>query len=144
MARSSRSPMVRTLALLRQQGYYPWKTESYNSFSGRRNDLYRIIDLIFLTPDNTVGVQVCGADFSPHVKKLLDEESFNTRFWLRTKGNELILIGWRKLKHKRGGKLMVMTPRISFITMDKGRNLILTEVGYTWLRNRKRKINKKK
>lgn len=132
-----RSPMVRTLELLRQQGYYPWKVESYNSFSGRRNDLYRIIDLLFLTPKNTIGVQVCGADFAPHVKKLLDEESFNTKYWLRTKGNELFLIGWRKVKHKRGGKLMVVRPRVAIITMDKNRNLTLKEVNYTWLRKRK-------
>lgn len=132
------SPMQRTLELLRLQGYYPWKTESFNAFSGRRNDLYRIIDLIFLTPKNVIGVQVCGTDFSAHVKKLFEEEEFNTRYWLRTKTNELILIGWRRVKHKRGGKLMVFKPRIALITIEND-ELKLQEVNYTWLRKRKEK-----
>lgn len=127
--------MPRTLKLLREQGYYPWIVESYNSFSGQRKDLYRIIDLIFLTPKSTVGVQVCGADFSSHVKKMMHEESFNTYYWLRTKHNELILIGWRKVLKQRGGKLRVYKPRIALITLEKGK-LNLKEVDYTWLRKR--------
>ena len=69
---------------------------------------------------------------------MLEEESFNTEHWLRTEGNELILIGWRKVKHKRGGKLMVVKPRIAFITMDKKRELKIEEVNYKWLRKRKK------
>ena len=127
--------MPRTLKLLREQGYYPWIVESYNAFSGQRKDLYRVIDLVFLTPKKTVGVQVCGADFSSHIKKMLEDEAFNTYHWLRTQHNELILIGWRKVKKKRGGKLMVYRPRVGIISLHKKR-LNFKEVNYTWMRKR--------
>jgi len=37
--------------------------------------------------------------------------------WIQS-GAKLILIGWRKIKKKRGGKAMVWSPRIKEITME--------------------------
>lgn len=137
MSRTRVSPMQRTLKLLRGQGYYPWIVESFNAFSGQRRDLYRIIDAVFITHKNTVGVQVCGADFSEHRKKIMEEEGFNTRFWLRNPSNELIVIGWRKVLKKRGGKLMIYKPRIAIVTLED-KELKFKEVKFTWLRKRKK------
>lgn len=127
------SSMEKTLKMLRLEMFYPWKVEQYNGFSGRRTDLYHIIDLVFLTKKKIVGVQVCGADFAAHIKKMLNEEEFHTKYWLNSKATALILIGWRKVKHKRGGKLMVFRPRLGvFWYVKKKDQLHFKEVDQTW------------
>lgn len=113
------SATSRTLKLLRDIGLLNyWCVERFNAFSGRRTDLFNIIDYLALHK-GVIGVQSCGTSFSPHVKKLMEDEQRMTRKWLRTKGTSLILIGWRKLKKKKGGKQMVYYPRVAKITLKK-------------------------
>lgn len=131
------SPTQRTLALLKKQGYYPWIVEKYNGYSGRRTDLFYVIDILVLTPKNVIGIQSTGYGFSEHKKKLMVDEEFHSKHWLNTKGNELILIGWRKLKQKRGGKRLTYKPRIGMIELING-NLEFREIKNKWLRTRKR------
>uniref|UniRef100_A0A6M3JMU3 Uncharacterized protein n=1 Tax=viral metagenome TaxID=1070528 RepID=A0A6M3JMU3_9ZZZZ len=57
----------------------------------------------------TIGIQSCGSAFLEHDKKIL--ESPMALKWLE-KNNYLMLIGWRKVKLKRGGKAMRWSPRI--------------------------------
>lgn len=116
------SPVQRTIAWLKDQGITccmveRWIPNPKHPGGGFRLDFLNIIDLIAISKaDGIVGYQVCGTDFSSHYKKITDEHSESTFEWLDA-GGRLILLGWRKLKAKRGGKLMVWTPRIQEITM---------------------------
>jgi hypothetical protein len=110
MARSSAVP--RTLKLLRAEGFWPWVVESYNAFSGKRNDMYGFADIIAIDNGLTLAVQVCGADFSSHVHKMTEERKEAVVAWLACPNRRVFLIGWRKVKVKRGGKQMVYRPRV--------------------------------
>ena len=104
----------RTLKYLRNEGYTCDMVERFIAFPppGHRKDFLGIIDLIAFDVFKTIGVQSCGQDFAAHRRKL--QESEMTLLW--TGGHrELWLIGWRKLKVKRGGKATRWTPRIEII-----------------------------
>lgn len=133
---AANSPTQRTLQLLRSQGYVPWVVERFNAFSGRRTDLYHIIDILCQVPSGTIGVQSCGTDFAGHRTKIMDEETDWTTHWLSSTGCDLVLIGWRKLKYKRGGKLMVYRPRLAVFNLNKKGEIICTELKSEWLRER--------
>ena len=102
------SPMQRTLKWLRKEGMKYDVAESYNSFSKRRKDLFGIIDVVafkkvmiykgdMLNPvisKKIVGIQVCGEDWQPHIRKI--KASPHGLDWVMA--GELWLIGWRELK----------------------------------------------
>ena len=104
---------MRTLKYLRDDGYIAEVVERFISFPpphGHRKDFLGIIDIIAFNGVTTIGVQSCGQDFAAHLKKM--KESEMTPLWLESVDRELWLIGWRKLKAKRGGKLKLWKPRI--------------------------------
>jgi len=76
---------------------------------GYRKDFMGIIDIICFDDKSTIGVQSCGQNFAEHKRKLYNHES--TKSWINDH-RQLWLIGWRKLKLKRGGKAMRWMPRI--------------------------------
>jgi len=76
--------------------------EYWQPWAKRRVDLFNIIDLIVLD-GGIVGVQVFGADFKAHVRKMTEEHKTNTIAWLEN-GGRLELHGWRKLKKVKGKK----------------------------------------
>ncbi len=93
------SPMQRTLKWLREQNIRYDVAESYNSFSKRRKDLFGIIDVVAFRNSIEygkiiVGIQVCGADWQPHMKKI--KASPFALDWIEV--GELWLVGWRELK----------------------------------------------
>ena len=100
----------RTLDYYRKLGFECGVVERFNSFTKQRHDLFGIIDIIAIDEKITLGIQSCGQAFSEHDKKIL--ESPESTKWVKAKDRVLILIGWRKLKVKRGGKAMRWTPRI--------------------------------
>ena len=106
------SPMMRTKSELKKYGIPHGIVERWIARARKRVDLFGIIDLIALD-NGVVGVQVCGSDFAPHKKKIMEEEKENTLKWLSQKGARLEVWGWRKLKKKRGGKAMYWSPRIA-------------------------------
>ena len=110
-----KSPMRRTLEVIKEAGLKYWIVEYYNTFSGKRIDLFGIIDLIVLD-GGILGIQVTGSDFSSHIKKLTVDEAENTRAWLEA-GGRLEIWGWRKLKVKRGGKATTWKPRIADVIL---------------------------
>ena len=121
--------MIKTLKYYRDQGYRCEIVEHFISFGpkdarrrfapGMRVDLMGIIDILVLDPSRGfIGVQACGQDFAAHLKKMLTEKRKECIDWLSTPGGHLVLIGWRKLKVKRGGKAMRWTPRIQEITLN--------------------------
>lgn len=116
------SPTQRTLAFLRDKGMKCAIVEKFNRFAGsngQRQDMFGIIDIVALDKKyGVIGVQSCGTAFSQHVKKLHEERLSECKDWLETPGTRLVLIGWRKLKAKRGGKQMVYKPRIQWFTIE--------------------------
>lgn len=103
------TPTQRTLKYLRDEGYHVGIVERWIQRMQKRIDLFGIIDLIAMDGEKIVGVQSCGQSFSEHDKKIM--ASPETVLWLQSQGR-LMLIGWRKVKKKRGGKQMVWKPRV--------------------------------
>lgn len=103
----------RTLAYLRDKGYVADMVERFIAFPkphGHRKDFLGIIDIIAFDVSVTIGIQSCGQGFADHKTKIIESEY--TVPWLKSSYRELWLIGWRKLKAKRGGKLKLWKPRI--------------------------------
>ncbi len=96
----AKSHVSRTLEWLRNEKMHHDIASSYNHFAKKRKDLFGIIDIVaFLKkPRDTnaviVGIQVCGEDWSPHMKKI--KASPFGLDWVEA--GELWLIGWRELK----------------------------------------------
>ncbi len=104
----------RTLKYVREQGWEAdtverWIKNPKHPAGGFRKDLFGIIDIIALSEKGIVGIQSCGQAFAEHNRKILAEPM--ALKWLE-KGGILMLIGWRKIKLKRGGKAMRWSPRI--------------------------------
>ncbi len=106
------SPTSRTLEYIRSQGWEADIVERFNPYAGKfgqRKDCFNVIDIIAMGENSILGIQSTGQDFSGHDKKILEEP--NARKWLKN-GGRLMLIGWRKIKLKRGGKALRWAPRI--------------------------------
>lgn len=112
----------RTIRELKNRGLVCAIVEKWNAFAGPhgiRQDLFGIIDVIALDPERgVIGVQCCGSDFAPHVRKITEERAQETMDWLSTPGTVLEIWGWRKLKKVKGGKAMVWKPRIQEIKIE--------------------------
>ena len=118
----------RTLKLLRDQGYTvdmaeKWQIIKYRDkktgklkTSGVRKDLFGFMDIEAIRGDETLAVQSCGTDFKAHDRKILAEP--NAEKWIQGRDRGITLIGWRKVKKKRGGKAMVWKPRIKNYTLE--------------------------
>ena len=98
---SKTSPTVRSLALLRGNGYSAQVVERYNPYAKIRIDLFGFIDLVAIKEGESgvVGVQTTSAsNLSARYKKILLIPE--ARIWLAT-GNRILLHGWAK-KGPRG------------------------------------------
>ena len=120
------SPTQRSLAYLKKQGLKCGMVERYIFAphlpgGGHRIDLFNIIDIIAIDGPETIGVQSTGQAFSEHHKKLTEEKEQETIDWLQGGTRLLLLIGWRKLLKKRGGKLKLWKPRIRSYFLKDGK-----------------------
>ena len=106
------------LAWGRKKGWSMNRVETFNGFSGQKTDLLHIIDYLGITTKKTIGIQICGADFAEHFRKIVIEERENTRLWLSEPSRALVLIGVRKVKRK--GR-MVYRGRVQWFEMIRGR-----------------------
>jgi hypothetical protein len=80
---------------------------------GVRRDYLGIIDIIVLDPARGIGgIQVCGADFSGHRKKMTGIGARACITWLSCPGAWLELWGWRKVIRSRNDRRKVWRPRI--------------------------------
>ena len=112
------SPTSRTLKHYRDLGYAIDIAERWLPGVGIRKDLFGFIDMVALHPmRGVVGVQSTGTAFSAHRKKILEERREECRLWLEA-GGKVDLIGWRKLKVKRGSKATRYVPRVEEITLE--------------------------
>ena len=116
----------RSLAYMRALGYHCWMVERFISFPkphGQRVDLFNIIDILAINKTETIGVQSCGQDFAAHRRKIMESEW--TPRWLECVDRELWLIGWRKLKVKRGGKAVRWRPRIEMFDFEASNSAVV-------------------
>ena len=125
------SPTQRSMKYFRDQGLVcgiveRWIPNPRHPAGGFRKDFLGIIDMIFLGLDGVVGVQSCGTDFQPHLRKILDEHLEDLKTWLETPGTKFVLIGWRPVVRKNqdgsvskvgGGK--IYKPRIQEFTFQE-------------------------
>ncbi len=108
----------KTLELYRDQGFMCQVVERWQPHSGRRIDLFGVVDIIALTPGKLIGIQSTSyAGRREHQKKIYDEHNLVVKWWLEA-GNELLLVCWKKAKIKRGGVAFRYTPLIEPITLD--------------------------
>lgn len=106
----------RTLEYLRSQGWVADKVEQFNPYAGKfgqRKDMFGFGDIVALGENSIIAVQSCGQSFAAHNLKITEDEKVapNALLWIQN-GGRLMLIGWRKVKLKRGGKAMRWQPRI--------------------------------
>ena len=117
------SPTQRTIAYLKNQGLIcgtveRWIPNPRMPGGGIRKDLFGFIDIITISrADGVTGIQSCGQDFIGHQRKILFEKKEELFEWLSS-GANFQLIGWRKLKKKRGGSQMIWSPRILEINLN--------------------------
>lgn len=113
------SSVQRTIRALRNQGAICDIAEKWNPHVGPygiRQDLFGFIDLIVLAPNSITAVQCCtGSAYGEHLKNILDNQFAPE--WLKS-GGKIQIWAWRKVKAKRGGKLMLWQPRIQDITTN--------------------------
>jgi hypothetical protein len=95
------TPTQRTMDELRKRGYMVGRVEQWipAAHGGFRKDLFGIIDLLAISGELTLGIQVCGTAWSAHVDKLKTEGEKSVRAWLQSPHRHLELWGWRPLKY---------------------------------------------
>lgn len=95
------SPTKRTLDVLRERGYMAGVVERWNHAAKVRQDLFGIVDVIGVRPNETVAVQATSAsNVAARVKKIAASPALG----------ELRAAGWRVLVHgwaKRDGRWQV-------------------------------------
>lgn len=86
------TPMQRSLAHLRAQGYTVEITEHWNHFSRRRNDLFGFVDILALRGAETLAIQCTSiSNMSARIKKIADHENTPR---LRDAGWSIWVMGW--------------------------------------------------
>ena len=116
------SPTSRTLNYIRSQGWKADKVEQFNPYAGKfgqRKDMFGFGDIVAMGEKSIIAIQSCGQSFSEHHRKLTEDEKVaeNALLWIEN-GGRLMLIGWRKVKLKRGGKAMRWMPRIKEYSIE--------------------------
>ncbi len=106
----------RTLQYIRSQGWVADKVEQFNPYAGRvgqRKDMFGFGDIVAMGENSIIAIQSCGQDYAGHFRKITEDEKVaeNALLWIEN-GGRLLLIGWRKVKLKKGGKAMRWSPRI--------------------------------
>ena len=108
----------RTLAYFRDKGWIcdiseRWIPNPKHPAGGFRKDLFGFADIVAMDETSIIAIQSCGQAFAEHNRKITENEDVApmARKWLKRNGR-IILIGWRKILKKRGGKQKVWAPRI--------------------------------
>lgn len=108
----------RTLKYIREKGWVAdmverWMHMPTHPAGGFRKDMFGFGDIVAMGEGSIIAIQSCGQAFAQHDRKITEDELVapNAKLWLEN-GGRLILIGWRRVKLKRGGKAMRWEPRI--------------------------------
>lgn len=119
MKKKGISNTQRTLRFLKDKGMTAGMVERWLNIPGYpgggvRKDLFGFIDIIALSGKSIIGVQSCGSSFAEHERTIKNEPL--AKEWLLN-GGEIMLVGWRKLKLKRGMKAMRWFPRVKMFSL---------------------------
>jgi hypothetical protein len=87
------SPTQRSLAYLREQGYYVEIVEKWNHFTKQRKDLWGWADLLAIRKGEVLAVQVTASAVSTRIKKIMASD---TLALVREAGIRIEVHGWRK------------------------------------------------
>ena len=104
----------RTLEYIRSQGWMADKVEQFNPYAGKfgqRKDMFGFADIVAMGEGKIIAIQSCGQAYSEHDRKITQETGEAALKWLEC-GGRILLIAWRKVKLKRGGKAERWQPRI--------------------------------
>lgn len=89
------SPMTRSLALMRELGYFCWRTEHWDGFAKKRKDLWGFCDIICVMGKDIVAVQTTSYNnISARVKKITEHENVAV---VRKAGIRIFVHGWHKV-----------------------------------------------
>ena len=109
-------PTELTYKALRNLGIAYAKTEYWNPFARQKYDLFGFIDCIALMPKGIVAIQICGpGTLAAHRKAILKNP--DAEQWLKS-GGIINIYYWRKLKNKRGQKLVVWKLKVEEIFLE--------------------------
>jgi len=98
-----------SLKKLRDEGYHPWVVEHYNFYSGLRQDLFNIIDILAVGHGKTIAVQCTSySNVSPRIRKIRESPYLPA---ILESGWEVYIHGWRKVVVK-GKKAKVLKCRV--------------------------------
>ena len=90
------SPTQRSIGFLKEQGYFVWRTETWNAFAKIRQDLFGFVDLVALGDGQTIGIQTTTGDHAAErVKKIQGHDNLAA---VKGAGWSIHVHGWRKLK----------------------------------------------
>ena len=100
----SKSPTQRTLEMLREVGYpVVEKTEHWNQFSRRRNDLFGFIDVLAMDQYGIRAFQATSTgNMGARVKKILASEA--AWVWIQNSCRGIVVIGWKKYAKAKNRK----------------------------------------
>jgi len=108
----------RTLEYFEDKGYNcgvieRWIIAPKHPAGGFRKDWMGFGDILAMGENSIIAIQSCGQSFAAHHRKITEDELVAPKAlkWIES-GGRLMLIGWRKVKLKRGGKAMRWQPRI--------------------------------
>lgn len=112
----------RTLEYIRSQGWEAAIVERFNPYAGefgQRKDMFGFADIVAMGEGKIIAIQSCGQAFSEHDRKITQDELVAPKAlqWLKN-GGHIQLVGWRKVKLKRGGKAMRWSPRIKLYSEE--------------------------
>lgn len=110
-----KSHVERTIKHLVSEGYEVSIVERYIAQARIRMDMFNFADIVAIRLGSPImAVQVCGADWSHHYKKICSEQ--RALIWLEC-GGSILLIGWRPIKGK-------ITKRIHYFTLSDFENVL--------------------
>lgn len=104
----------RSLAYLRAEGWTPWIVERWirvpnHPGGGKRVDCFNLIDILAYRDGELIGVQSTGpSGHASHRRDMLANQHLPA---LVRAGVKVVLLSWRKLLAKRGGKARTWQPR---------------------------------
>lgn len=90
-----RSPLSRSLAKLRAEGWFCAITEHWNGFSRQRQDLLGFADILCIRGNDVLLVQTTsGSNVSARIAKLRALDTF--RLWVASPTRTVVVHGWAR------------------------------------------------
>jgi len=109
------SATQRTLAALREDGYYAEKIEYWNPHTRHRIDFLGFLDIVALrAPESPLGVQSAAgtSETATHLRKIAQEP--RAELWLDC-GCRIEIWAWRKTVLRPGSKVLKWRPRVTVV-----------------------------